>query len=50
MAKSTSISVRVTKEVKAAVERAAAEDHRSVASYVDRLLIEHLLNKGYLPK
>jgi hypothetical protein len=30
------------------LEQAAADDHRAVASYVEKLLIEHLSKKGYL--
>lgn len=44
------LSVRVTDEVKAAVEKAAADDSRSTASYVERLLIAQLKKDGYLPK
>lgn len=50
MAKTSAISVRVADETKLAVEKAAEEDDRSVASYVERLLIAHLKEKGYLPK
>jgi uncharacterized protein (DUF1778 family) len=50
MAKSSAISIRVTEATKAAVEKAAKEDGRSVASYVDRILIAHLKSIGYLPK
>jgi hypothetical protein len=48
MAKTSAISVRVSDQVKAAAEKAAADDSRSVASYVERLLAEHLKAKGYL--
>ena len=48
MAKSAAISVRVPDAVKAAAEKAAAEDSRSVASLVEKLLTEHLKAKGYL--
>ncbi|MGU3537752.1 hypothetical protein [Methylobacterium sp. A54F] len=48
MAKSSAISVRVADTVKAAAEKAAAEDSRSLASYVEKLLTEHLKAKGYL--
>jgi len=48
MAKNSAISVRVADAVKAAAEKAAAEDSRSVASYVEKLLTEHLNAKGYL--
>ncbi len=48
MAKTSAISVRVSDEVKSAAEKAAADDSRSVASYVEKLLNEHLREKGYL--
>lgn len=41
--------IRVHPEVKAAVEKAAAEDQRSVAVFVERLLVDWLREKGYLP-
>ena len=50
MARTSAISVRVTDEVKEAVEKAAEADGRSVASYVERLLSAHLRATGYLPK
>ncbi|WGT50398.1 hypothetical protein [Thioclava nitratireducens] len=50
MAKTSAISVRVSDETKLAVEKAAADDDRSVASYVERLLTAHLKENGYLPK
>jgi hypothetical protein len=50
MAKTSAISVRVPDEVKAAAEKAAAADSRSVASYVEKLLVEHLRKQGFLKK
>ena len=50
MVKTSAISVRVSDEVKAAAEKAAADDSRSVASYVEKLLAEHLRKQGYLKK
>lgn len=50
MTKTSAISVRVTDETKQAVEKAAAEDGRSIASYVERLLTAHLKESGFLPK
>ena len=49
MARTAAISVRVEDELKAAVEKAAKEDGRTVAQYVERVLIAHLRDKGYLP-
>ena len=48
MPKTAAISVRVDDAVKKALEKAAAGDHRPLASYVERLLIEHLKAIGYL--
>jgi hypothetical protein len=42
------ICVQLSDQVKAATEKAAADDSRSVASYVEKLLAEHLRAKGYL--
>ncbi len=50
MPKTAAIGVRVAPEIKEAAEKAAADDHRSVASLLEKLLIEHLTDKGYLPK
>lgn len=49
MAKDAALSVRVTPVTKSAVQKAADEDGRSVASYVERLLVAHLKEKGHLP-
>lgn len=48
MAKTAAISIRVTDELKAALEAAAHDDERSMASYAQRVLAEHLREKGYL--
>jgi hypothetical protein len=50
MTKDAAISVRVSEQVKQATEKAAQDDRRSVASYVEKLLVEHLKAKGYLKK
>lgn len=50
MAKTSAISVRVTEATKEAATKAAKDDARSVASYVERLLTEHLTASGYLPQ
>ena len=46
--KSVPVSFRLTPEVKAAAEMAAKDDTRSMSSFVEKLLIEHLKAKGYL--
>jgi hypothetical protein len=40
--------VRMRPSVKEAAEKAADDDNRSLASLVEKLLIEHLVAKGYL--
>ena len=46
--RNASIGIRVTPEVKAAAEKAASEDHRTLASLIELLLIKHLKEKGLL--
>lgn len=48
MTKTSAISVRVPDELKAAAEKAATDDRRSLASYVELVLMQHLQDKGYL--
>jgi hypothetical protein len=50
MAKGAAISVRVSDEVKEAVEKAARDDVRSTASLVEKVLVLWLRDNGYLPK
>ena len=40
------ISVRVAPELKAEIEKMAAADGRSVSSYVERLLAQHVEEKA----
>ena len=47
-AKSMPVSVRLPPDVKAAAERAARSDLRSLSSLIEKLLTEHLREKGYL--
>lgn len=49
MVKTSALAFRVQAETKQALERAAKDDHRSVSSLVEKVLIEWLLDKGYLP-
>lgn len=44
------LGLRLFPSLKSALDKAAADDHRPVASYVEKLLAEHLKAKGYLPK
>ncbi len=48
MAKTPSLGVRVQPETKAALEKAAKDDLRSVSSLIEKVLIEWLRTKGYL--
>ena len=48
MAKTSALSVRVTEQVKAVAEKAAADDSRSTASLVEKILVEWLRANGYL--
>jgi len=48
MARTNPLGVRVQPEIKAAVERAAKDDDRSVSSLVERILQEWLRARGYL--
>jgi len=48
MAKTSALSVRVSDQVKAAVEKAAADDQRSAASLVEKIVTEWLRKKSYL--
>lgn len=46
--KSAAFAVRMRPTVKAAGERAAADENRSLSSLMETLLIEYLKDKGYL--
>jgi hypothetical protein len=48
--KSTQILIRVRPSLKIAAETAAAEDHRSLSSLIEKLLSDYLRKKGHLPK
>jgi hypothetical protein len=48
MNKSESVSLRVTKDVKKAVERAARSAQLTTAAFVERVLIDGLQQRGYL--
>lgn len=50
MRKTSAISVRVPDHVKAAAEKAASDDSRSVASLVEKLLTDYLKKNSYLQK
>lgn len=48
MFKNVSISIRVEEKIKKAADIAAKEDYRSLASLVEKLLIEYLKDNNYL--
>ena len=48
--KTAQIGFRISPEIKEAAEAAAADDHRSLASLIEKLLVAHLKKRGYLPK
>ena len=48
--KSATLNLRIDPSIKAAADRCAADDRRSLTSLVELLLIEHLKAKGYLKK
>lgn len=50
MPKTNPLGVRVQAETKAAIEKAAKDDMRSVSSLIEKILAEWLKSKGYLPK
>jgi hypothetical protein len=43
-----SLNLRIEPELKAAAEKAAADDRRSLTSLIEKLLSEYLRKKGYL--
>ncbi|RWE54535.1 MAG: hypothetical protein E5V24_11385 [Mesorhizobium sp.] len=44
------LGLRIEPIVKDALERAAKDDRRTVAAYVEMLIVTELEAKGYLPK
>jgi hypothetical protein len=48
--KTPSLGIRVAPDTKAALERAAEEDMRSLSSLVEKILTEWLRDNGYLKK
>ncbi|MET4701927.1 hypothetical protein ABIE65_004976 [Constrictibacter sp. MBR-5] len=48
MARTAPTSMRLDPEVKAALERAAKDDMRSVSSLVEKILVEWLRANGHL--
>jgi len=48
MVRTNSLGIRVEPEIKAALEKAARDDDRSVSSLVERVLKAWLIERGYL--
>lgn len=48
--RSAQVNLRLEPALKEAAEKAAEDDHRSLTSLVEKLLTEHLRERGYLPK
>lgn len=49
MAKTHPLGFRIDPKVKEALEKAAADDVRSVSSLCEKILVTWLREKGYLP-
>jgi hypothetical protein len=50
MARTAALGLRIEPIVKEALEAAAKADRRTVASYVEKLVVADLEAKGFLPK
>ncbi len=50
MARTASLGIRIEPAIKEALEQVAQEDRRTVASYVEKLIVEDLERLGKLPK
>jgi hypothetical protein len=48
--RSVPLNLRVRPSLKAAAERAAADDSRSLTSLIEKLLTDHLRERGYLER
>lgn len=48
--RSAPVGLRLFPSTKAALETAAAEDHRTMASMAEKILTDWLREKGHLPK
>jgi hypothetical protein len=46
--KSVPLGLRITPSLKDAIDRAASDDGRPLASFVERVLTDYLRKKGYL--
>jgi hypothetical protein len=48
--KSVQVNLRLTPGLKAAMDKAAAADHRSITSLIEKVMIEYLKKAGFLRK
>lgn len=48
--KTLPVSLRLAPEVKAAAEKAAKADVRSLSSFIEKILTDYLKKNGHLPK
>ncbi len=48
--KTAQVNLRLAPALKEAAERAAEEDQRSLTSLFEKLLTDHLRERGFLPK
>jgi hypothetical protein len=48
--RSLPVSVRLPPHVKAAVAKAAEDDHRSISSLIEKVLVDYLKKRGFLSK
>jgi len=48
--KTSTLNLRIEPKLKAAAEKAASADRRSLTSLIEKLLVAHLKKGGYLPK
>ncbi len=46
--KTAQVNLRIMPELKDAADKAATDDQRSLTSLIEKLLTEHLREKGYL--
>lgn len=44
------VGLRLFPSMKEALERAAVDDHRTMASMAEKIIGDYLRDKGYLPK
>lgn len=48
--KTAQVNLRIEPALKAAAEKAASDDHRSLTSLVEKLLTDYLRKRGYLSR